>query len=37
MQYSATSSHREDISTMPPKIYDPEDPRVELLYGNIEG
>jgi len=25
------------MSSIPPKVYDPEDPRVELLYGSLEG
>ena len=25
------------LNSIPPKVYDPEDPRVELLYGSLEG
>ena len=32
-----TAHQVKDMSSIPPKVYDPEDPRVELIYGEIEG
>lgn len=37
MKQQSVHSPIKDMSGMPPKVYDIDDPRVEVLFGDIEG